>query len=192
MDFGWQQQEMAILFIDLRGFTRLVEHAESVDVIFVLHEYYAEIGRLSSRFHGKVGHVAGDGVMLFFHRGPGMPSPEARAVNLALAFRKKMEFFREAWAALDPDLDFGAGLASGQAVIGGIGADACRDFTIIGSAANLASRLCAQAQPGQILASRDFVSRVGDRVTADSLGRLRLKGLEAAVEAVNITGVRRK
>ena len=97
---------------------------------------------------------------------------------------------RSRWAKRGYDLDFGVGIASGYATIGAIGFEGRWDYGAIGTVTNLASRLCGEAGPGQILVSRRVLGAVEDMVQAEKVGDLTLKGFLKPVPAFDITGLK--
>jgi class 3 adenylate cyclase len=82
------------------------------------------------------------------------------------------------------------GIAQGFATIGTIGFPGRHDYGVIGAVNNLAARLCAQAEPGQILVSQRVYGRIETRVVAESVGTLPLKGMSAPVPAYNVVSMR--
>jgi class 3 adenylate cyclase len=183
------RKEVTIMFIDMRGFTAFAETAAPEDVMGVLRQYHSEIGRLVQAYDGTIEHFAGDGVMLIFNDPQPLADPEFAAVSMALELRTCFSRLAAAWSQLGHGLGCGMGLAQGYATIGTIGFPGRQDYGVIGAVNNLAARLCAHAEPGQILVSQRLLSRVEGRVIAESVGTLPLKGLRALVPAFNILSV---
>jgi class 3 adenylate cyclase/CheY-like chemotaxis protein len=183
------RKEVTIMFIDMRGFTAFAETAAPEDVMGVLRQYHSEIGRLVQAYDGTIEHFAGDGVMLIFNDPQPLADPELAAVSMALELRTCFSRLAAAWSQLGHGLGCGMGLAQGYATIGTIGFPGRQDYGVIGAVNNLAARLCAHAEPGQILVSQRLLSRVEGRVIAESVGTLPLKGLRAPVPAFNILSV---
>ena len=185
-----RRKEVTIMFVDLRGFTAFSETAAPEDVLGVLREYHAEIGRLVERYEGTIEHFAGDGVMLIFNDPQPLPDPALAAVSMALDLRAGVERMGETWSKLGYKLGCGMGIAQGFATIGTIGFPGRHDYGVIGAVNNLAARLCAHAEPGQILVSQRVFGRVEQRVVAEPIGNLPLKGLSAPVTAYNVVAMR--
>jgi adenylate cyclase len=181
--FKWHRKEVSVLFFDLRGFTQFVETSEPEDVVNTLQEYYSKVGQAAQKYAGTIGHVAGDGVMVFFNDPIDTPDHPQKAVEMALECREEIS---RKWNAKGIALSYGAGIASGHATIGGIGSDGCWDYSVIGTVSNLASRLCSKAESGQILVSSKFVTSVESMVASEKLGKIELKGLARPVEIHNI------
>lgn len=183
------RREVTVVFLDLRGFTAFAERSEPEDVMAVLHEFHAQMGRQILRFEGTLERFTGDGMMIFFNDPLEVPDPEERAVRMAVAMREAAGNLRGEWAKRGYELDFGAGIASGFATIGTIGFDGRWDYGVIGTVTNLAARLCSEARPGQILIAARTVEKIRDLVETQFVGALTLKGFQRLVGAHNVLGV---
>jgi len=109
---------------------------------------------------------------------------------MALAMRHRVGELTAKWQKLGYELDFGVGIAQGYATIGAIGFEGRWDYGAIGTVTNLASRLCGEAKPGQILVPRRFVGAVENLLELESIGELTLKGFHRTVAAYNILGLK--
>src|SRR5688572_17837783 len=134
-----------------RRFTAFAETAEPEEVMSVLREYHAEMGKLILEHEGTLERFAGDGMMIFFNDPVPVSNPAERAIRMALAMREQVRELTAKWRKVGYELDFGVGIAQGYATIGGIGFEGRWDYGTIGTVTNLASRLCGEAKPGQIL-----------------------------------------
>ena len=179
-----------MLFADLRGWTRFVDAVEPEELMRVLGEFHATIGRLVSRFDATVGFLEGDGVQLFFNDPIEIPDAPLRAVRLACALREETARLTPMWRKRGHDLDLGIGVALGYATCGQVGFEARSDYAAIGGVTNLASRLSDTALGGQILISQRLYAEVEDDVEVDPVGELQLKGLQRPVSAFNVVTVR--
>ena len=185
-----RRKEVTIMFVDLRGFTAFSETAAPEDVLGVLREYHGEIGRLVERHDGTIEHFAGDGVMLIFNDPQPLPDPAMAAVSMALELRAGVERMHDGWSKMGYQLGCGMGIAQGFATIGTIGFPGRHDYGVVGAVNNLAARLCAKAEPGQVLISQRVFGRVESRVVAESIGSLALKGIATPVPAYNVVSMR--
>jgi len=183
-----RRREVTIMFVDMRGFTAFSETAAPEDVIGILREYHAEVGRLVNQHEGTIEHFAGDGVMLIFNDPNPLPDPALAAVRMAVDLRDSVARLSKNWKKLGYDLDCGIGIAQGFATIGTIGFAGRQDYGVIGAVNNLAARLCGEAAAGQILIAQRVWGRVEDKVVAEPFGELKLKGLHAPVPAFNVVG----
>jgi class 3 adenylate cyclase len=180
------RREVTVVFCDLRGFTAFSETAEPEEVMGVLGEYHALLGHLIFQFEGTIERFAGDGLMVFFNDPLPCPDPAVRAVRMAVAMRRQMVELTERWRKRGNELGFGVGVAQGYATLGMIGFDSRVDYGAIGPVTNLASRLCGEAQDGQILVSQRVLAAVESLVEIQAVGELILKGFLRAVPAWNI------
>jgi class 3 adenylate cyclase len=183
------RREITGVFLDLRGFTAFAETAEPEEVMTVIREYHAEMGRLIVAAEGTLERFAGDGMMIFFNDPVVVPDPGPRAVRMAVAMRDRIAGLTESWRKRGFDLDFGIGIAQGYATIGAIGFEGRLDYGAIGTVTNLASRLCGEAKPGQILLSQRVASGVEAIAQVEVVGELALKGFQRPVKAYHVVQV---
>jgi class 3 adenylate cyclase len=180
------RKEVTVVFVDLRGFTAFAESAAPEEVMEVLNAYHHAIGSEALGHGGTIGQIAGDGVMVFFNAPADVPNHAEQAIRYALAVRVKMQDLLEEWGARGHTLNYGAGIATGEATIGTVGFEGYRDYTVIGTVTNLASRLCARAKGGQILLSMKCLGPVEHRAKVEPVGRIGLRGIRVPVKAFNI------
>jgi adenylate cyclase len=180
------RREITVVFLDLRGFTAFAETAEPEEVMGVLREYHAEMGRLILDHEGTLERFTGDGMMIFFNDPVPLANPAERAIQMALTMRERVEQITVKWRKLGYELDFGVGIAQGYATIGGIGFEGRWDYGAIGTVTNLASRLCGEAKPGQILVPQRLLGTVEDLVEVEPVGELLLKGFHRPITAYNV------
>ncbi len=184
------RREIAVVFLDLRGFTHFAESVEPQEVMQVLHQYHESMGALILRYEGTLERFAGDGIMVFFNDPVPIDDPVGRAVEMALAMRTRVTALTGHWRQCGYQLDFGLGIAHGHATLGAIGFEGRWDYAAIGSVTNLAARLCAEARGGQILTSQRTLQLIADRVEARAVGALALRGFTEPVLAYDIVGMK--
>ena len=175
-----------MVFVDLRGFTAFAETAEPEEVMGVLREYHAEMGKLILAHEGTLERFTGDGMMIFFNDPVPVPNPAERAIRMAMAMRGRVGDLTVKWRKLGHELDFGVGIAKGYATIGAIGFEGRLDYGAIGTVTNLASRLCGEARPGQILVSQRLLNTIEELIEAEPVGELNLKGFQRPITAYNV------
>jgi adenylate cyclase len=180
------RREITVVFLDLRGFTSFAEIAEPEEVMGVLREYHGAIGKLILEHEGTLEHFAGDGMMIFFNDPVPLPNPARQAIRMALAMRERLKELTVKWRKLGYELDFGVGIAQGYATIGEIGFEGRWDYGAIGTVTNLASRLCGEAKPGEVLVPQRLFGIVEELVEAEPVGELSLKGFHRPIAAFNI------
>ncbi|MGZ4602959.1 MAG: adenylate/guanylate cyclase domain-containing protein [Kineosporiaceae bacterium] len=178
--------EIVVVFCDLRGFTSFAETAEPEEVMWVLDGYHRALGEQIFRYQGTLEHFAGDGLMVFFNDPVPCEDPAGQAVRMAMAMRTRMGGLAEGWARRGYDLGFGAGIAQGYATLGRVGFEGRYDYAAIGSVTNLASRLCSEAAPWQILVSQRVLAGIEDIVVSRPVGDLTLKGFSRPIKAYDV------
>ena len=180
------RREIAVVFLDLRGFTSFAETADPEEVMSVLREYHAAMGTLILSHEGTLERFTGDGIMIFFNDPVLVSNPAERALRMAVAMQEQAAVLLEKWQKQGYDLGFGIGVAQGYATIGAIGFEGRWDYGAIGNVTNLSARLCAEAKPGQILVSRRILATVEGLVDAEPVGEITLKGFSKPVAIFNV------
>jgi adenylate cyclase len=180
------RQEITALFCDLRGFTGFSENADPEDVMALLRDYHDAIGHIIFKYGGTLERFAGDGVMVIFNDPVPVENPALQAVLMALDMRAAIGGLIERWRDLGHDLGFGIGIAHGFATLGTIGFEGRRDYAAIGTVSNVASRLCDEARPGQILISPRVRQEVEKAVMVELVGEFTLKGIRRPMLAYNV------
>ena len=183
------RREISVVFIDLRGFTAFTDRAEPEEVMELLHEFHAAMGRIVLDYGGTLERFAGDSVMIFFNDPLPMERPAEAAVNMALAMQGAFPPLGEQWRKRGYELSLGCGIAQGYATLGKIGFEGRWDYAAIGGVTNLAARLCAEAAGGQVLADRKTMARVEGLFDTTEIGPLVLKGLTHPVPAFSLSAL---
>jgi class 3 adenylate cyclase len=184
------RREVTVVFLDLRGFTAFAETTEPEEIMGVLREYHAEMGRVILAHEGTLERFAGDGMMVFFNDPVPVPDAPLRAVRMVLVMRERLTELTARWRKRGFDLGFGAGIAQGYATIGAIGFEGRWDYGAIGTVTNLSARLCNEAKPGQVLISQRVVASLEDVIDVEPVGELQLKGLLKPVPTFNLLGLK--
>jgi class 3 adenylate cyclase/AmiR/NasT family two-component response regulator len=180
------RREITALFCDLRGFTRFSETSDPEDVMVLLRDYHAVIGQIVIKYGATLEHFAGDGVMVIFNAPVPIDKPQLQAVRMALEMRDAMGTFTQKWRRLGHDIGFGIGISHGFATLGTIGFEGRFDYAAVGTVSNIASRLCDEAKPGQILISPRVLMAVEDTMKVELVGELTLKGIQRPMTAYNV------
>lgn len=181
-----QRREVTVVFCDLRGFTAFTEATEPEEAMNVLREYHAALGKLIFKYEGTLDKYAGDGVMILFNAPIQFEDHTQRAVKMAVDMRDVIGELTERWKNRGHSLGFGLGVAMGYATLGQVGFEQRLEYAAIGSVTNLASRLCGEAKPNQIVVSRRVYGMVEPWVEARPLDDLQLKGFNHPVLAMEI------
>ncbi len=174
---GGEAKDIAVLFVDIRGFTTLSEALEPEQVVEMLNEYLALTTEAIFANGGTLDKFIGDATMAVFNAPMDLPDYEARAVQAALDIvhgaakvntRIKEKIGRE--------VAFGVGVNCGRAVVGNIGCETRMDYTAIGDTVNTAARLEGKALGGQVVISENLRQRLAGRILTEPLGEMALKG----------------
>jgi adenylate cyclase len=180
------RREITALFCDLRGFTGFSESSDPEDVMALLRDYHAAIGQIIIKYSGTLERYAGDGVMVVFNDPVPVENPALQAVLMALEMRDAIGALIETWHRWGHDIGFGIGIAHGFATLGTIGFEGRFDYAAIGTVSNVASRLCDEAKPGQILISPRVLTKIENAVTVEPAGEFTLKGIRRPMMAYNV------
>jgi adenylate cyclase len=175
---GGQRREVAAVFVDLIGSTRLAQSQPPEDVLRLLNQFFATIVRVVADEGGWINKFEGDGALCVF--GAPLPAPDSavRALRAARTLRRELL----ALTALTPALDAAIGVSAGTVVAGNIGAVERYEYTVIGPPVNEAARLTDEAKQrlGRVLASEEALERAGDEASSWSVaGELHLRGYES-------------
>ena len=180
------RREITVVFCDLRGFTSFTDSSEPEEVMEVLREYHESMGELIFRYEGTIERFLGDGIMIIFNDPLPCPEHTKRAVGLALDMREQVDRLAKEWRRKGHNLGLGIGIASGYATLGQIGFEHRREYSAIGGVTNLASRLCDEARPSQIVINQRAFGSIETSVEAAHIGDLNLKGFNRPIAAYEI------
>ena len=180
------RRRIAVLFVDLRGFTRFSAAAEPEDVVELLRAYYDTVTSVLARHGATVGSFAGDGIMAYV--GDPMPvhDPVAVAVDVTDRLRRPLDALLRRWRRQGFDLGYGIGIAYGHATLGLVGSAERCDYTALGSVVNLAARLCGEAAAGEVILDQRAHEALCDR-RSDEPRALMLKGFDRPVPAYRLS-----
>jgi class 3 adenylate cyclase/CheY-like chemotaxis protein len=184
------RRDVTVTFCDLRGFTAFAETAEPEEVIAILREYHACLGKLIFEYGGTLERFVGDGLLVIMNDPLPCPDHPIRTVRMALDMRACMGALATDWRRRGHELGFGIGMAQGYATLGQIGFEGRLDYSVIGTVPNLAARLCGEAAAGQILVSQRLFTSVEHEVEAAPVGDLVLKGFHRPVPAYEVRRLR--
>src|SRR6516164_5765699 len=184
------RREITALFCVLRGFTGFTESADAEDVMALLRDYHAAIGGIIIKYSGTLERYAGDGVMVVFNDPVPVENPTLQAVLMALEIREAIGALTGKWRRWGHDIGFGIGIAHGFATLGTIGFEGRFDYAAIGTVSNVASRLCDEAKPGQILISPRVLMEIEDAIAVEPVGEFELKGIRRPLAAYNVLAAR--
>jgi len=151
---GGVSQTITILFADIRGFTRISEHAPPEKIVSLLNRYFSAMTEIIFAHGGTLDKYLGDGLMALFGAPNATPDDASNALNAAVAMQRRMlGINRELHDEGFPEIGVGMGLHTGEVVVGYIGSDRRSEYTAIGDTVNTSSRLESNARGGEILIS---------------------------------------
>lgn len=169
-----ERRVLTVLFADIRGFTRFADGRPPEEAVAVLNRCLSLQADFVRRFNGDVDKFTGDGLLAHF-TGPDMALD---AIRCGLEIQRAIE---SESPVIGHGLSVGVGIATGDVIMGSIGSSDRLDYTAIGPAVNLGARLCAAAEPGQILLCDATYARVSGLVAAVALPPLVAKGVSTPV-----------
>jgi adenylate cyclase len=180
---GGENQTATVFFADIRAFTRMSEDMEPQHVVDVLNEFFTEMTDLLFDNGGTLDKYLGDGMMALFGAPIARPDDAQRAVKTAIEMQRALRRLNYAWKERgQKSMQMGIGVNTGPVTAGNIGSAKRMDYTCIGDAVNLASRLCAHAAGGQILISDSTFKTLVKAVPSRKLEPIRVKGKETPIE----------
>ncbi len=189
---GGENRHIAVLFVDIRGFTTMSESLKPEEVVEILNEYLGLTTQAIFDHGGTLDKFVGDATMAVFNAPFDLDDYIFRAVATAWDMQagadRIAEKFRKRYGK---SVSFGIGVNCGNAVVGNIGCDFRMDYTAIGDTVNTAARLESNAKPGQILISKDVYEAVKDRVLVTPIGEIPLKGKSNGVFVYQLDDVKK-
>ncbi|WP_343718313.1 adenylate/guanylate cyclase domain-containing protein [Inquilinus sp.] len=174
-----QEREIAVLFADLRGFTRLSEHRLPYDVVFLLNRYFAAMGQAIEAAGGQVDKFIGDGVMALFGVESGRAAGARQALDAARRMAARLAELNEALASdLKEPLRMGIGLHVGPAIVGEMGYGGVKGLTAVGDTVNTASRLegLCKGYAAELVVSQDLLDQAGADLSAFRAEQVAIRG----------------
>jgi len=151
---GGLSQTITILFADIRGFTRISEHAPPEKIVGLLNRYFSAMTDIIFAHGGTLDKFLGDGLMALFGAPTVTPDDASNALNAAVAMQRRLlGINRELREEGFPEIGVGMGLHTGEVIVGYIGSDRRSEYTAIGDTVNTSSRLESNALGGEILIS---------------------------------------
>jgi class 3 adenylate cyclase/predicted ATPase len=174
-----ERRQLTVLFCDVVGSTTLSTRLDPEDLRDILQEFQARCGKAIRRYEGHIARFMGDGVLAYFGFPIAHEDDAERAVNAAL---EMLDSISPMTTPSGQPVQIRVGIATGLVVVGDlIGEGPAREFTLVGEAPNLASRLQQLAQPNQILVAPHTKRLLGRRFELEDLGTHNIKGLDQRI-----------
>ncbi|MBO4498410.1 MAG: adenylate/guanylate cyclase domain-containing protein, partial [Lachnospiraceae bacterium] len=177
LNLGGRNKDIAVLFIDIRGFTTMSENLSPEEVVNILNEYFAVVTDAVFKNKGTIDKFIGDACMAVFNSPFDLDDYVYRAVHTGWdILQSGQQLQNTLMEKYGRTINFGIGVNCGEAVIGNIGCEFRMDYTAIGDTVNTSSRLESNAKAGQLLISEEVLRRLDGRLTVEEIGAIPLKG----------------
>ena len=185
------RKKITIFFSDIVNFTVISDKLESEELTALLNFYLNEMSQIALKHGATIDKYIGDAIMIFFGdpESFGIEEDARRCVAMAVEMQQRMAELWGYWSkhfGLKKDLEIRVGINTGYCTVGNFGSEDRLDYTVIGAAVNLASRLESAATPSGILVSEETYFQVKDYFSFDAPQQLELKGLERGVSAYEV------
>jgi adenylate cyclase len=187
-----EKREMTVLFSDIRGFTTLSERMLPEKLASFINEYLSPMTRIVFDEKGTLDKYIGDAVMAFWNAPTEQPDHALRACRAAWAMLQKLEELKVKWRAENyPEFDIGVGINTGTMIVGNMGSDVRVDYTVMGDAVNLGSRLegTNKEYETKVIVGEGTYPAVKDEVILRRLGAVRVKGKRKPVKIYELRGI---
>lgn len=189
---GGENRHVAVLFVDIRGFTTMSESMQPEEVVEILNEYLSLTTKSIFDNGGTLDKFVGDATMAVFNAPFELDDYIFRAVCTAWDMRAGADALADKFEKrFGKSVAFGIGVNCGNAVVGNIGCEFRMDYTAIGDTVNTAARLESNAKRGQILISEEVYEAVRDRVSVTPIGEIPLKGKSKGVFVYQLDEVKK-
>jgi len=185
------RKKLTIFFSDIQGFTELTDRVESEVLTNALNRYLNEMSKIAVEHGGTIDKYIGDAIMIFFGDPESLGEKEdaLACVKMAIAMKKKLIEMRRQWDVLgiSTPLRVRMGVNTGYCTVGNFGSDERLDYTIVGGAVNLASRLETAADVDDILVSEDTFSLIKDEIACEPHEKITVKGIAYPIKTYTVT-----
>ena len=189
-----QRKKLTVCFTDIAGFTETADKMESEDLTQLLNHYLTEMSRIASVHGATIDKYVGDAILMFFGdpESRGVREDALACVTMALAMQRRMSELAQVWrdAGMETPLRCRIGIHTDYCTVGNFGSEDRMDYTIIGGAVNLASRLEHEAQPGTVLISYETFAQVKDEIHCEEQGRIQVRGIAYPVAIYRVVDLR--
>jgi class 3 adenylate cyclase len=189
-----QRKKLTVCFSDIADFTETTDKMESEDITHLLNHYLTEMSKIASDYGATIDKYVGDAIVMFFGdpESRGVREDALSCVKMALAMQRRMEELAEVWrnAGMETPLRCRIGIHTGYCTVGNFGSEDRMDYTIVGGAANLASRLESEASPGSVLISYETFVHVNDEIHCEEHGHIHVKGIAYPVATYRVVDLK--
>jgi adenylate cyclase len=186
---GGQKKEITVAFADIRGFTTIAEHLPAEEVVRFLNECFSVLSNIIFKYNGTIDKYIGDCIMFFWNAPVEQPDHPYIAVNCVIEMFYALDRLVESYRLLSNfEVKMGAGINTGEVVVGNIGSANYMTYTVVGDTVNVASRLQDLTKEfyTPIIISEYTNARLNNRIPTVSLGKVKLRGREQEIEIFKI------
>jgi class 3 adenylate cyclase len=188
------RKKLTICFSDIVGFTEITDKMESEDLTQLLNHYLTEMSKIALQHGATIDKYVGDAIVMFFGdpETRGVKEDALACVKMALAMQKRLGELAEHWRdiGIETPLRCRIGIHTGHCTVGNFGSEDRMDYTMVGGAVNLASRLEHEAQPGGVLISYETFAHVRDEIHCEEQEQIRVKGIAYPVATYNVVALK--
>lgn len=186
---GGERRHIAVLFSDVRGFTRLAEGMQPEEVAKLLSDYFTEMVEVVFEHGGTLDKFVGDAIMALWGAPQAQDDAPDRAVRAALAMQRALAHLNARWKqAGRPELGVGIGINYGEVFVGNIGSHRRLEYTVLGDVVNVAARLCAEAGAGEILIGNGVRTASNGGWDSEALDPMEIRGRGEKMEVFRVRG----
>jgi adenylate cyclase len=186
-----QQQEVTVVFADVRGYTGMSEKMQPEELVRVLNIYLSVVIKEVLRHKGMINKFGGDSVMAIWNVPTRCEGHALLATKAAVDAQRAIRELQQNDASL-PKVDFGIGINTGKAVAGNLGSEDRLEYSVVGAVVNIAARLTSLAESGKVWIGSDTYDLIGDYCVAKPLGTLELRGKQEPIRAYEVVNIRQE
>jgi len=193
--WGHQRRKLTIFFSDIKDFSVTTDLMEAEDLAKLLNDYIDEMVQIATKYDGTVAQISGDGLFIFFGAPEFIDDKEhaLRAVRMAVEMQMRMRTLQQRWyrSGIEHPFQIRCGINTGMATVGGFGSAGRREYMAIGMQTNLAARLEAACEPGNILLGHTTWGLVKEEFSCKEMRPLEVKGFHHPIKTwqVNLDAV---
>ena len=189
-----KRKKLTICFSDIAGFTETTDKMESEDLTQLLNHYLTEMSKIAQQYGATIDKYVGDAIVMFFGdpESRGVKEDALACVTMALAMQKRIGELAEHWRGMgiETPLRCRIGIHTGYCTVGNFGSEDRMDYTMVGGAVNLASRLEHEAEPGGVLISYETFAHVKDEIHCEERGHIRVKGIAYPIATYGVVALK--
>ena len=190
VELASKRRKLTVFFSDIAGFTELTDRMESEDLTQLLNHYLTEMSRVALDYGATIDKYIGDAIMIFFGdpETRGVRQDALACVRMAIAMQARLGELAAVWRdqGVQSPLACRIGINTGYCTVGNFGSEDRMDYTIVGSAVNIAARLEELAEPGEILISFETFAHVSEAIFCEERGAAEVRGVAHPVATYRV------